>query len=62
MDNLKQEQEWQKLQEHIIQMFNKYFSSVSSTDLIEWKPQHQVYLLSMSQDDRKNRQDSLEAK
>jgi len=52
MDHNKDNQAWQKLQTHIEQMFGKYLRN--SLDLIEYKPQYAVHLLSMSLGDWKD--------
>ena len=51
MDNNSTDQEWLKLQVRIDQMFGRYLRD--SMDVIEYKPQHPVYLLSTSSSDKK---------
>ena len=57
MDHNHEDQEWQKLQAHIDQMFGRYLRG--SLDLIDYKPRHAVHLLSTSLDDRKDPPEAL---
>ena len=58
MDHNQQDQERRKLQDHVVQILSKYLSN--SMDLIEYKPRHPVYLLSMSKNDRKGHPEALQ--
>lgn len=60
MDQNKDDQAWQKLQTHIEQMFGRYFRN--SLDLIEYKPQCAVHLLSMSLGDREGSSEGILSK
>jgi hypothetical protein len=53
MDHHHTDQEWNKLQAHIDQMFGRFLKS--NLDLIEYKPSYAIHLLETSRDDRDDR-------
>ncbi|MDQ5987037.1 MAG: hypothetical protein CSYNP_02773 [Syntrophus sp. SKADARSKE-3] len=53
MDHNHADQEWNKLQVHIDQMFGRFLNN--DLDLIEYKPSYAIQLLEPPRDDRSDR-------